>query len=186
MEDEKLIEEAKAEVESIQSDVAHQLETLAESDNEENRKLLEEAREKLAKLIADSGKWLKENTEKEKLMENLTHLREECIVLLTQTKEKAIALSKNEEFRQTLHNGKEFIVGSGRLIASGVRAGADKLMENEKIASFVNKVNDKVEDFREDERVQEGAQRLRKGTMKLADRAYGGLKRFLNKEDESE
>ncbi|MFR9255403.1 MAG: hypothetical protein ACLVJ6_07815 [Merdibacter sp.] len=53
-----------------------------------------------------------------------------------------------------------------------------------KVPSFVSKVNDKVEDIREDERVQEGAQRLRKGTMKLADRAYGGLKHFLNKDDE--
>ena len=171
MEDKKLIEEARAEVENIQKDVQTQLATFEEADNEENKRLLADAREKLQKLIADTSQWLKENTDRE-------------IQLLTITKEKAIEVSKNEEFRATLHSGKEFIIGSGRLIASGVRAGADKLMENEKFASFVSKVNDKVEDIREDERVQEGAQRLRKGTMKLADRAYGGLKHFLNKDDE--
>ena len=172
MEDKKLIEEARAEVENIQKDVQTQLATFEEADNEENKRLLADAREKLQKLIADTSQWLKENTDREKIQ------------LLTITKEKAIEVSKNEEFRATLHSGKEFIIGSGRLIASGVRAGADKLMENEKFASFVSKVNDKVEDIREDERVQEGAQRLRKGTMKLADRAYGGLKHFLNKDDE--
>lgn len=184
MEDKKLIEEARAEVENIQKDVQTQLATFEEADNEENKRLLADAREKLQKLIADTSQWLKENTDREKIAENMTRLRDECIQLLTITKEKAIEVSKNEEFRATLHSGKEFIIGSGRLIASGVRAGADKLMENEKFASFVNKVNDKVEVIREDERVQEGAQRLRKGTMKLADRAYGGLKHFLNKDDE--
>ena len=157
MEDKKLIEEARAEVENIQKDVQTQLATFEEADNEENKRLLADAREKLQKLIADTSQWLKENTDREKIAENMTRLRDECIQLLTITKEKAIEVSKN---------------------------GADKLMENEKFASFVSKVNDKVEDIREDERVQEGAQRLRKGTMKLADRAYGGLKHFLNKDDE--
>ncbi|WP_075876332.1 hypothetical protein [Merdibacter massiliensis] len=184
MEYNELIEEAKNEVETICENVQQQLTELEEKGNEESHRMIEEAREKLAKLIADSSKWLKENTERDKLLSNLTHLRDECMQLLGQTKEKAIALSKNEDFQATLQSGKDFIVGSGRLIASGMRAGADKLMENDKIATFVNKVNDKVEDLKEDERVQEGTQRLREGTMKIADRAYDGIKRFLNKDDE--
>lgn len=185
MEDEKLIEEAATEIEHIQNDVQTQLTALEEENNEDNQRLIADAREKLEKLIRDALQWVKVNTEQEKLAENLTNLRKECVQLLTITKEKAIELSKNDDFRSTLQSGKEFIVGSGRLIASGVRSGADKLMEHEKFAAFVNKVNDKVEDIKEDERVQEGTQRLRAGTMKLADRAYGGLKRFLNKDDEN-
>ena len=122
MEDKKLIEEARAEVENIQKDVQTQLATFEEADNEENKRLLADAREKLQKLIADTSQWLKENTDREKIAENMTRLRDECIQLLTITKEKAIEVSKNEEFRATLHSGKEFIIGSGRLIASGVAA----------------------------------------------------------------
>ena len=62
MEDKKLIEEARAEVENIQKDVQTQLATFEEADNEENKRLLADAREKLQKLIADTSQWLKENT----------------------------------------------------------------------------------------------------------------------------
>ena len=55
MEDKKLIEEARAEVENIQKDVQTQLATFEEADNEENKRLLADAREKLQKLIADTS-----------------------------------------------------------------------------------------------------------------------------------
>ena len=45
MEDKKLIEEARAEVENIQNDVQTQLATFEEEDNEENKRLLADARE---------------------------------------------------------------------------------------------------------------------------------------------
>ena len=95
MEDKKLIEEARAEVENIQKDVQTQLATFEEADNEENKRLLADAREKLQKLIADTSQWLKENTDREKIAENMTRLRDECIQLLTITKEKSIEVSKN-------------------------------------------------------------------------------------------
>ena len=57
MEDKKLIEEARAEVENIQKDVQTQLATFEEADNEENKRLLADAREKLQKLIADTSQW---------------------------------------------------------------------------------------------------------------------------------
>lgn len=186
MEFEKWKKEAKTEVQNICDDVQHELEELRENGNEENRRLIEEAREKMSKMFSDTAKWLKENTEREKLSENLSRFRSECIQLLGQTKEKAIEISQNEDFQNTLRSGKEFIIGSGHLIASGVRAGADKLMENEKISLFVNRVNDRVEVIKEDERFQDGAQRLREGTMKVADRAYDGIKRILNKENDEE
>ena len=44
MEDKKLIEEARAEVENIQKDVQTQLATFEEADNEENKRLLADAR----------------------------------------------------------------------------------------------------------------------------------------------
>lgn len=186
MDNEKWIEEVKTEVQSICDDVQQELEELREKGNEENCRLIEDAKAKAKKLFVDSAKWLRENTERERLVENLSHFRSECIQLLGQTKDKAIEISQSEEFQNTLRSGKEFIVGSGHLLANGMRAGADKLMENEKISTLVNKVNDKVEVIKEDERVQDGAQRLRKGTMKIADRAYDGIKRMLNKEDEEE
>ena len=183
MKNDSLIEEIKDEVQEIKIAAEEQLQAFEENSNEANRRLVQDARQKLGKMVAETSKWLKENTDRDKVTENIEKLRCDVMQLLNITKEKAIEISQNDEFRSTLRNGKEFLLGSGRLIAGGMRAGADKLMENEKIASIVNRVSDKVEDIKEDERVQEGAQRLKDGTMNLADRAYDGLKHLLEKDD---
>ncbi|MFR9255404.1 MAG: hypothetical protein ACLVJ6_07820 [Merdibacter sp.] len=47
----------------------------------------------------------------------MTRLRDECIQLLTITKKRPSKYRKMK-FRATLHSGKEFIIGSGRLIAA--------------------------------------------------------------------
>ena len=72
---------------------------------------------------------------------------------------------------------REILNESGKLISQGLRSGTEKMMENEKIASVVNKAGEKLDSIREDERVQEGMDKLRDTAGKTAER----IQRFFNK-----
>ena len=84
---------------------------------------------------------------------------------------------KAEQVRRTLESGKVFLNESGKLISQGLQSGTEKMMENEKIASVVNKAGEKLDSIREDERVQEGMDKLRDTAGKTAER----IQRFFNK-----
>ncbi|MFR3895241.1 MAG: hypothetical protein ACLTYJ_09015, partial [Merdibacter sp.] len=83
----------------------------------------------------------------------------------------------HEQVRRTLESGKVFLNESGKLISQGLQSGTEKMMENEKIASVVNKAGEKLDSIREDERVQEGMDKLRDTAGKTAER----IQRFFNK-----
>ena len=86
-------------------------------------------------------------------------------------------IGEHEQVRRTLESGKVFLNESGKLISQGLQSGTEKMMENEKIASVVNKAGEKLDSIREDERVQEGMDKLRDTVGKTAER----IQRFFNK-----
>ena len=112
MKNDSLIEEIKDEVQEIKIAAEEQLQAFEENSNEANRRLVQDARQKLGKMVAETSKWLKENTDRDKVTENIEKLRCDVMQLLNITKEKAIEISQNDEFRSTLRNGKEFLLGS--------------------------------------------------------------------------
>lgn len=182
MDEKQLLAEAKEELSELRHDVEQRLEDFHETGNDANRRLIEEATHKVSEIFTDSYEWMKANANKEKITEALTRFRQESVHLLNQTRDKVIAASQNEQFRETLQNGKDFLIGSGKLIVEGVKYGADRVMENEKVAQVVASISEKIDDIREDERFQEGTAKLKEGTMKLADQAYAGIKRLLDKD----
>ena len=92
-------------------------------------------------------------------------------------RDKAEQIGEHEQVRRTLESGKVFLNESGKLISQGLQSGTEKMMENEKIASVVNKAGKKLDSIREDERVQEGMDKLRDTAGKTAER----IQRFFNK-----
>ena len=92
-------------------------------------------------------------------------------------RDKAEQIGEHEQVRRTLESGKVFLNESGKLISQGLQSGTEKMMENEKIASVVNKAGEKLDSIREDERVQEGMDKLRDTAGKTAER----IQRFFSK-----
>ena len=86
---------------------------------------------------------------------------EGCERVAGAVRDKAEQIGEHEQVRRTLESGKVFLNESGKLISQGLQSGTEKMMENEKIASVVNKAGEKLDSIREDERVQEGMDKLR-------------------------
>ncbi len=59
-------------------------------------------------------------------------------------RDKAEQIGEHEQVRRTLESGKVFLNESGKLISQGLQSGTEKMMENEKIASVVNKAGEKA------------------------------------------
>ena len=102
---------------------------------------------------------------------------EGCERVAGAVRDKAEQIGEHEQVRRTLESGKVFLNESGKLISQGLRSGTEKMMENEKIASVVNKAGEKLDSIREDERVQEGMDKLRDTAGKTAER----IQRFFHK-----
>lgn len=112
-----------------------------------------------------------------RIREILEETVEGCERVAGVVRDKAEQIGEHEQVRRTLESGKVFLNESGKLISQGLQSGTEKMMENEKIASVVNKAGEKLDSIREDERVQEGLDKLRDTAGKTAER----IQRFFNK-----
>lgn len=102
---------------------------------------------------------------------------EGCARVAEAIRDKARQLAENEQVQRTLESGKVFLNESGQLISQGVKSGAKKMMENEKIAAALTQAEEKIESFQEDERVQKGVSRL----MDTCGRAAARIRKLFDR-----
>ena len=162
-------------VEQLENESLNELETLREENNEENQKVVDDAKKKIEDIFADLKTWIKENSDPEKV-------KDDAVDILKTTKDKAVELSQSEQFKTTLTAGKDFLVGAGGMLADGLKAGADILMRNEQIKKVVDQADEKLDVLRESESLRNAVDTAEEVTGKVTEAVFGGIKKFFDKE----
>lgn len=179
-------EEDIEKVDEMEKEVLYELQTYREVDNEANNEAVNAAEEKLKKIFDDLRKWLEENTNPEAVRERLQKAADDVNRVVQDTKQRVIEVSNSEQFKKTMEAGRDFIVGTGSLIADGVKYGADQLMKNPTINKAVTTVDEKLDVLRENKALQDGVDRMEEAVDKLNAAIFTGLKKFFEKPDRPE
>lgn len=92
------------------------------------------------------------------------------------TKQKVAAFNQREDVK----NGKEKLNEMTGKVTNAFSDGVDELMKKDYVVKTMDTITDTVSAIREDERVKKNVKKLKKGTLKAAEKAFEGLQRVLD------
>lgn len=168
-------------VDELEKESMYELETFREANNKANDDAINDARENLKKIFDDMRQWIRENGDPEVVKERLEKGRADIAKVLEDTKNNVIALANSDQFRKTMEAGRDFVVGTGNMIADGVKYGADQLMKNPTISKVVNDVDGKLDTLRENENLKSAVNSAEEAVDKLNTAIFNGIKSFFSK-----
>jgi hypothetical protein len=171
-------------VDSMEKETFYELATLKEEGNQANDDAVKDAEDQLKKIFDDCRSWIKANADPEAVKEQLQKAADDAGKVLNATKEKVIEVSQSEQFKKTVEAGKDFIVGTGTMIADGLKYGADTLMKNPTVKKVVDKADEKLDALRDNKNLQEAVDKTEEAVDKLNAAIFQGIKKFFHNGDE--
>lgn len=144
-------------------------------------KILYDCKEAVNKLYAQFHEWWKENQNSEEVKARKEKLKQDSDRLIQTAKVQLQKLQENEELKDALNKGVKVAADTGTWVLQTLSEGVDELRKSEggqKVEAYVSSVV-------HDERVKQSVTSLKKGTLKLAESAFEGLKKVLDDSDET-
>ena len=160
------------------------MDSFRKEDNEENEKVVDEGKKQIKDVFDDLRQILKENSDPEKIKENLTNAKDNVLNIVDTTRKKAVEVSNSDNFKQTIDASKDLIEGATGLIVDGFKTTTDILMSNDKIADLVDKADKRLDIVRESEGLKKGVDAAEELTDKFNKAVFGGIQKFFDKKDE--
>lgn len=145
---------------------------------EESKKVLDDAKECLKKLYEELYVWLKNHTDSEETQEKIEYVKQETTKLLSSTQDKLKEFNEREDVKE----GKEKVKQSIQSLVAYMQAGIQEISKNDVVKNCTDTLTDTLHSIKEDEQVKSGVRKLKKGTLKVAESAFNGLKRVLDTE----
>lgn len=145
-----------------------------------SKQILLEVSDKLAALYQSFRIWLKENHDSEQMQVQIAKLKAENERLMLLAKIQIQKLKENEDLQRTLEKGVKLASETGTWLYETVQDGVKEILKHEQVQKFTNNVDDTVTQWKQDERVKQGVKSFKKGTLKVAETAYIGLKKVLD------
>lgn len=170
-------------VDQLEKETLDDLDTLREANNEANDDVIDETRKQLEKIFADLRTWIKENSDPQVVKAHLQKAADDCANVLNQAKAAVIEVAESEQFKKTMEAGKDFMVGTGTLIANGLKAGADQLMKNPNINKAVTQIDEKLDTIRDNENVKEAVNKTQEALEKMNTAIFNGIRSFFDHPD---
>lgn len=152
-----------------------------EATSSQGAKIIADCKDAVAQLYASLRMWLKENKDSEEAQEQKEKIRQESDRLITIAKMQLQKLKENEELRHAVDKGVKVAADTGECIIRTLNAGVSEFRKTES----GQKVDAMVQSVKNDERVKKGVATLKKGTLKLAESAYSGLKKVLEEKEDT-
>lgn len=174
------------EVNEIENEIKYKIITLEEEKKNLNAKeAIEQLIDELNRIASDFRKWCQENNDAEKRAERKEKIQEEIDHLIYVSKETYTSLIENEDLKAKLVAGKQAIIEVTDSMVGSIDSTVQEVLNNPTVSQTLDHVAVKLNEIKHDERVQEGLNKVRKGTLKAAESAFEGLKKVL-KADEFE
>lgn len=152
-----------------------------EAASTQGAKIIADCKEALSQLYAGLRLWLSENKDSAEVQAQKAKIREESDRLITMAKSQLQKLKENEELRQAVDKGVKLAADTGDCIVRTLNAGVSEFRKTES----GQKVEAMVQSVKNDERVKQGVANFKKGTLKLAESAYSGLKKVLEEKQDA-
>lgn len=136
--------------------------------------------EELNIIFSECKEWMKTNMDPSVLEPRLKKLKVDTETLVMNAKEKIQTITDKPEVKEKLLDGKEKVFEVTTKVAHVVSEGTQEFLRQENVKKVVDNVSDKVTAIKSDERLKEGVASLKKGTLKVAESAFNGLKKILD------
>lgn len=174
-------------VSSMEQEAKYTIITLEDEETDSQAKqIFTDVQDKLNTLYSEFRIWLKENQESEKVAERKAWLKAESDKLLASAKVQTQKLKENENLQDAIRKGGKLANDTGSWIVDTLQDGVHEVMKNETVQKITTNVDDVIHQVKHDERVKQGVTSFKKGTLKLAESAFKGLKKVLDTESEIE
>lgn len=174
-------------VSSMEQEAKYTIITLEDEETDSQAKqIFTDVQDKLNTLYSEFRIWLKENQESEKVAERKAWLTAESDKLLASAKVQTQKLKENENLQDAIRKGGKLANDTGSWIVDTLQDGVHEVMKNETVQKITTNVDDVIHQVKHDERVKQGVTSFKKGTLKLAESAFKGLKKVLDTESEIE
>lgn len=171
-------ENCEKEVETMENEAKYTIIQM-EDDVDGDESILEETKREITRLYQEFREWLSENVDSEEIGAKMEKLKEDTALLLAKSKQKTIAFANREDVQKT----KEKMISAGEKVMDGVSDGINTIMENEHVTKAMDSISDTITNVKNDERVQKNVKKFKKGTLKVAQHAFDGLKKVLDTDD---
>lgn len=177
-------EEMKNNEESSVAEVKYQIITLQdEAEKCGDSHLLKDLNKEIEQAYERFATWCKANRDSEKYQETKQKLLFELNTLIEKGRALLVQLKENEELNSKLVNGKEKALKIANQVKETVDGSVQEVLNHPAVAQTIDTVSDKIVDFIQDDRVQESMVKVRKGTLKVAQSAFDGLKKVLKADE---
>lgn len=156
------------------------LEAMREAGNAKNDEVVDEAEKKLNDIFTQFKAWMQENSQPDRIKAEMKQVSDSVTNLLNKTRDGVIEVADSEQFKQTMESGKDFVIGTGAMIADGLQHGYDKLLEIPEFKKAANFVESKVDDLRHSEVLKNLIDRSQESITQLNNTIFDGLKSFFS------
>lgn len=178
-------EEAKqAAIDEMEKASQKALEAMREQNNSANEQVVDEAQKKLDDIFVEFRAWMETNSQPDQVKANLKDLGEKVNSLLEKTRARVIDVAQSEQFKSTMESGKDFLVGTGAMIADGLKYGYDKLMEIPELKKAAGYVDKKVDKLRQSDVLKSVVEHSEQGINEFNNALFQGLKSFFSPKEE--
>lgn len=159
------------------------LDAMRENGNDKNEEVVDEAKDQLEELFAQFKTWLEQNTQPEQLKKEAKEVSDKVSALLEKTRQSVIEVSNNEQFKKTMESGREFLVGTGAMIADGLQFGYDKLKEIPQFKAATEFVDEHIEELRKSEKLKNIVDKSEEGFNHVSNAIFSGIKSFFKTDE---
>ena len=159
------------------------LDAMRENGNEKNEEVVDDAKDQLEELFAQFKTWLEQNTQPEQLKKEAKEVSDKVSALLEKTRQSVIEVSNNEQFKKTMESGREFLVGTGAMIADGLQFGYEKLKEIPQFKAATEFVDEHIEELRKSEKLKNIVDKSEEGFNHVSNAIFSGIKSFFKTDE---
>lgn len=174
-------------VTSMEEEAKYKIITMEdEEDDPRASQILKEIMQRINESYEEFRIWMKDYQEREEVVKRKQQLKEDNDRLIAYAKLQITKLKENDELKQAVDKGLQVASDAGNWIIDTISVGVKEVMRQEPVQKFSANVNEKIVQIKEDERVKDGIQSLKQGTLKVAESAFEGLKKVLDTDKTSE
>lgn len=174
------IKKAEDEVNRMEEETIYELQVLRETNNEENEQVVDDAEKKIREIFEELRQWIHVNSQPDKIKENLNAAREQAVDVLNSTRDKVIEISNSEDFKKAVGGIKDFLDGTGSLIAEGFQYGKEQLCKNPAIKDVFDNVDAGIDKIRENPAIHSAVEKAQDVTVSVTNSIFEGLKSFFD------
>lgn len=169
-------------LEQMELDTNYEIIKLEECENGDNHRILNDAKEEIMHLFNEFHKWLNENMHSIEKSERLAKLKMDIANIVSESKQKLIEFPA----RSDVQRGTRKVLNVTSKLANSVSNGVNEIKNSEPMHKVIDSINETFDCVKNDERVKHNVKKLKKGTLKVAECAFNGLKRVLDTDDENQ